>query len=138
MWEITFKIVGDTGEVIVNQLWVDVVTHKNSEEAQGFGSGVNGAVMEMAESKIGVGAGIVRRFGGVINSVAESDGAFVHQTLVRPWLPNRLPGQCGLKVHCEEAPSASRGGVNGCMMRLGRDGMLERTSCRISHQQWCY
>jgi hypothetical protein len=59
MWEITFKIVADTREVIVDGLRVDMVTHEDSEKAQSFGSGVNGSVMEMTESKIRVGARIV-------------------------------------------------------------------------------
>ena len=52
MREITFKIVADSREVVVDRLWVDVVTHENSEETQSFGSRVNGTVMEMTESEI--------------------------------------------------------------------------------------
>jgi hypothetical protein len=59
MREITFKIVADSGEVVVDRLWVDVVTHEDSEETQSFGSGVNRSVMQMTESEIRVGAGIV-------------------------------------------------------------------------------
>jgi hypothetical protein len=32
MWEITFEIVADLGKVIVDGLWIDMMTHKNSEE----------------------------------------------------------------------------------------------------------
>jgi len=59
MWEITFKIVADSREVIVNRLRVDVMTHEDSEKAQSFGSGVNSSVMQMTESEVQVGAGIV-------------------------------------------------------------------------------
>ena len=59
MWEITFKIVADPRKVIVDGLWIDMMTHKNSEETQSFRSRVNGTVMEMTESKIRVGAGII-------------------------------------------------------------------------------
>jgi hypothetical protein len=52
MWEIPFKIVADSRQVIINRLWVDMMTHENSGEAQCFGSGINGSVMEMTESKI--------------------------------------------------------------------------------------
>jgi uncharacterized lipoprotein YehR (DUF1307 family) len=57
--EITFKIVADSREVVVNRLWVDVVTHENSEETQSFRSRVNGTVMKMTESEIRVGSGII-------------------------------------------------------------------------------
>ena len=59
MWEITFEIVADSGEVIINRLWIDVMTHEDSKKAQSFGSGVNGSVMQMTESEVGVSAGIV-------------------------------------------------------------------------------
>jgi hypothetical protein len=59
MWEITFKIVADSGKVIVDRLRVDVMTHEDSEKAQSFRSGVNSSVMQMTESEIRVGAGIV-------------------------------------------------------------------------------
>ena len=52
MREIPFEIVADPGEVIVDRLRVDMMTHENSEEAQCFGSGINGSVMEMTKSKI--------------------------------------------------------------------------------------
>jgi hypothetical protein len=50
--EISFKIVADSGEVVVDRLWIDVVTHEDGEETQSFGCWVNGAVMEMTESEI--------------------------------------------------------------------------------------
>ena len=59
MREITFKIVADAGEVVVDRLWIDVVTHEDGEETQSFGSWVNGTVMEMTESEIRVGTGII-------------------------------------------------------------------------------
>jgi hypothetical protein len=59
MREITFEIVTDPREVVVDRLWVDVVAHENSEETEGFGSRVNRTVMEMAESEIRVSSGII-------------------------------------------------------------------------------
>jgi hypothetical protein len=59
MREITFEIVADPREVVVDGLWVDMVTHEDSEEAQCFRSGVNGSVMKMTEGEIRVGSGIV-------------------------------------------------------------------------------
>jgi len=52
MGEITFEIVADPREVVVDRLRVDVVAHENSEETQGFRSRVNRTVMEMAESEV--------------------------------------------------------------------------------------
>jgi hypothetical protein len=54
--EITFEIIADPREVVVNRLRVDVMTHENSEKTQCFRSGVNGPVMEMTKSEIQVGS----------------------------------------------------------------------------------
>jgi hypothetical protein len=50
--EITFEVVADPREVVVDGLWVDMVTHEDGEEAQCFGSGVNGSVMKMTGGEI--------------------------------------------------------------------------------------
>jgi len=50
--EIPFEIIADPGEVVVDRLRVDVMTHENSEKTECFGSGVNRTVMEMTESEI--------------------------------------------------------------------------------------
>jgi hypothetical protein len=49
----------------------------------------------------------------------ESYGTLANKTLVCPGRPDRLPGQHWFEDHCEGAPSASKGGVNECMVRLG-------------------
>jgi len=57
--KVRFKGVADAGEVSRHRLWVDVVTHEDSEETESFGSRVNRMVMEMAEGEIRVGSRII-------------------------------------------------------------------------------
>ena len=52
MREIPFEIIADPRKVVVNRLWINVMTHENSEKTQCFGSGVDGLVTEMTESEI--------------------------------------------------------------------------------------
>jgi hypothetical protein len=59
MWEITFEIVTDPREIIVDRLRVDMMAHENSEKAECFGSGVNGSLMKVTKGEIRVGARIV-------------------------------------------------------------------------------
>ena len=63
--------------------------------------------MKMTEGEIGVSGGIVGRFGGTVNNVTKSDGAFTNEALVCPRQTGGLPGQNGLEIHCRAAPSAS-------------------------------
>ena len=60
MWEEAFKVVTDSRKVIVNRFGIDVMTHVDSEETHGFGGGVDGFVVKMAEGKVRIGSGIVR------------------------------------------------------------------------------
>lgn len=52
-----------------------MVAHENSEEAQGLGSRFNRTVVEVAEGEVRIGAGVIGRLCGAINSVAECDSA---------------------------------------------------------------
>ena len=117
--KVTFQVIADFGEVIVNGFWVNVVTHENCEKTQGFRGEINGPVMEMTERQVGVGTRSVGSFCRVVDHVAKSNGTFVNETLMCPQLPSRLPGQHWIKVHCRQAPSASQGGVKPRMVRLG-------------------
>ena len=59
MWEEAFKVVTDSGKVIVNRFGIDVMSHIDSEETHGFGGGVDRFVVKMAESEVRVSSGIV-------------------------------------------------------------------------------
>jgi hypothetical protein len=52
--EVTFKVVADSGKVIVNGLWANIMTHKNGEKYSKFPEWVNGLVVKMAGSEVGV------------------------------------------------------------------------------------
>jgi hypothetical protein len=60
VWEEAFKVVTDSGKVIVNRFGIDVMTHVDCEETHGFGSGVDGFVVKMAETKVRISSRIVR------------------------------------------------------------------------------
>ena len=59
VWEETFKVVADSGKVIVNQFGIDVMTHIDCEETHGFRGGVDGFVVKMAEGEVRVSSRIV-------------------------------------------------------------------------------
>ena len=50
--EKALQVIADSRKVVVDRPGVDVMTHENSEEAECFGGGVNGALMEMTEGEI--------------------------------------------------------------------------------------
>jgi hypothetical protein len=52
--EVTFKVVADSGKVIVDGLWANIMPHENGEKYSKFLEWVNGLVVQMAGSEVGV------------------------------------------------------------------------------------
>jgi hypothetical protein len=107
----TFEVVTDAGQVVIDRFWIDVVAHEDCEKVQCFGGGINRTMMKMAECEVRVGGGIVSGFGRMVNRMAESNSTLPNKMLVCPRLSNGLPGLSRFKIHDENSPNASRGGV---------------------------
>ena len=106
-----WEVVTDAGQVVINRFWIDVVAHEDCDKSQCFGGGIN-RTMKMAECEVRVGGGIVSGFGRTVNHMAKSDSTLPNKMLMCPRLSNRLPGLSRFKIHDENSPNTSQGGVN--------------------------
>ena len=48
----TFEVVANARKVVVDRFGVDIMTHENCEETQGFGCGINRTMVEVAKGEV--------------------------------------------------------------------------------------
>jgi hypothetical protein len=107
MWEVSFKLVADAGEVGVDGFWLDMVGHEDDIEAEGVFCGIDGVVVEFAEGYVGVEHGGVVVICQSVKNTPECNRPFMDESVNRPSFPGRLPGVFGQGDHFFAAPNAS-------------------------------